>query len=161
MAVKLQLFLCSSRHSWRSKAECIVRREIISCSTKSPWDHAIYVDIFREIGENCTFQVSRRRKQLQNKSLRGPTWVLSSSKTLMLWCSAAFHQTFESVCGAKLQTSLLGAATGSWNLGSTCPSCTSSPSASIWSYRWHKTQILNHWYTPPITWSGRMAMDMQ
>lgn len=76
----------------------------------------------------------------KTKRLRGERWFFWVC-LLLMFCSAMFHQGLHSVCGAKSQTSQAGAAIGSWSLGSTCPSCRSSPSASVWSYRWHKPRL--------------------
>lgn len=92
--------------------------------------------------KTAVFRFSARRKWLKNKASERWKVVLPSlSQTLLMFCSAMFHQGLHSVCGAKSQTSQAGAATGSWSLGSTCPSCRSSPSASVWSYRWLKPRL--------------------
>lgn len=97
----------------------------------------------------------KKRKKKKRVSARRK-WkkvvLLSLSQALLLFCAAMFHQGLHSVCGAKLQTSQAGAATGSWSLGSSYPTCTSSPSASVWSYRWHKLR-LPHLVDEQTAWS--------
>lgn len=110
----------------------------------------------------AVFRFFRKKCAENQKRLRDEKWFFwVRLRQMMMFCSATIHQTLDSVCGAKSQTSLPDAATGSWTLGSTCLSCTSSPSASVWSYRWQKQRLqmltskhkyLNQWYS--IFWGS-------